>query len=192
MSGQPPIRPEQGSYGQFQVATSQPKTLCSRSKDILAKLRESIPQNETQWQQARDLHGYSTAGNVLQKTRDILENRITKQDLRNFLTIASCCVDWHLGRKQEAYQKFKMQISAATELTIQKYMSSLRAMVQAMEPVYLRGPRHRVFEGTLLYCTYRITCPGSVLLLRRSTYWAVVSYALYQRDRSVRFLFPGF
>ncbi|KAJ9427880.1 hypothetical protein FOXG_22022 [Fusarium oxysporum f. sp. lycopersici 4287] len=151
MSGQPPIRPEQGSYGQFQVATSQPKTLYSRSKDILAKLRESIPQNETQWQQARDLHGYSTAGNVLQKTRDILENRITKQDLRNFLTIASCCVDWHLGRKQEAYQRFKMQISAATELTIQKYMSSLRAMVQAMEPVYLRGPRHRVFEGTLLY-----------------------------------------
>lgn len=165
MNGQPPIRPEQGSYVQFQVVTSQPRNPHNRNKDVLAKLRESIPQNETQWQQARELHGYSTAENVLQKTRDVLENRISKADLRNFLSIASCCVDWHLGRKQEAYQNFKIWISPATELTIQRYMSYLRAMLQAMERVYLRGPRHRVFEGVLLYCMCRIDCPGSILLL---------------------------
>ncbi|KAF5540037.1 hypothetical protein FPHYL_12163 [Fusarium phyllophilum] len=151
MRQQPSIRPEQGSFVQFQLATSQPKTPYSRNKDILAKLRESIPQNEHQWQQARDLHGYSTAEDVLQKTRDVLENKIAKPDLRNFLIIASCCVDWHLGRKQEAYQNFKIQISDTSELTIQRYMSALRAMVQAMERVYLRGPRHRVLEGALLY-----------------------------------------
>ncbi|KAF5717154.1 hypothetical protein FMUND_5972 [Fusarium mundagurra] len=151
MSRQPSIRPEQGSFVQFQLATSQSRTPHSRNKDILAKLRESIPQNENQWQQARGRHRYSTAENVLQKTRDILENRIAKPDLRNFLIIASCCVDWHLGRKQEAYQKFKMQISDTSELTIQRYMSYLRAMLQAMERVYLRGPRHRVYEGVLLY-----------------------------------------
>ncbi|KAF4952800.1 hypothetical protein FGADI_6461 [Fusarium gaditjirri] len=151
MSGQPPIRPEQGCYGQFQVTASQSRTPYSRRQDVLAKLRESIPQNETKWQQARELHGYSTAEHVLHKTRDILENRIAKHDLRNFITIASCFVDWHLGRKQEAYQRFKMDISDTTQLTIQRYMSYLRAMIQAMEAVYLRGPRHRVFEGALLY-----------------------------------------
>ncbi|EWG51654.1 hypothetical protein FVEG_16831 [Fusarium verticillioides 7600] len=151
MSKQPPIRPEQGSFVQFQLATSQPRTPHSRNEDILAKLRESIPQNESQWQQARDLYGYSTAENVLQKTRDILENRIAKSDLWNFFIIALCCVDWHLGRKQQAYQEFKIQISDTSELTIQRYMSALRAMIQAMERVYLRGTRHRVFEGVLLY-----------------------------------------
>ncbi|KAF4501661.1 hypothetical protein FAGAP_2113 [Fusarium agapanthi] len=64
MSRQPPIRPEQGSYGQFQLPASQPKTPYSRSKEVLAKLRESIPQNEAQWQHTRDLHGYSTAENA--------------------------------------------------------------------------------------------------------------------------------
>jgi hypothetical protein len=159
MSKQPPIRPEQGSFVQFQLATSQPKTPHSRNKDILAKLRESIPQNETQWQRTRHLHGYSTAENVLQKTRDILENTIAKSDLRNFFIIASCCVDWHLGRKQQAYQGFKIQISDTSELTIQRYMSALRTMIQAMERVYLRGLRHRVFEGALLYCMYQIDFP---------------------------------
>ncbi|KAF4435983.1 hypothetical protein F53441_13347 [Fusarium austroafricanum] len=151
MSGQHPIRPEQGSYSQFQAITSQSRPPYSRDKVILAKLRESIPQNESQWQQARHLHSYITEENALQKTRDILENRITKQDLRHFISIASCCVDWHLGRKQEAYKNFKIQISSATELTIQRYMASVRGMVRAMDTLFLRGLRHRVFEATLLY-----------------------------------------
>ncbi|KAF5661955.1 hypothetical protein FCIRC_11653 [Fusarium circinatum] len=104
MSKQPPIRPEQGSYGQFQLP-SQPKTPFSRSRGALAKLRESIPQDEGQWQHARHLHRYNTAENI----------------------------------------------GDTSELTIQRYMSAVRAMVQAMDRVYLRGQRHRVFEGALLY-----------------------------------------
>ncbi|KAI7762652.1 hypothetical protein LZL87_013735 [Fusarium oxysporum] len=151
MSQQPPIRPEQGSYTEFQLETSHLKPPHKRDKDILAKLRDSVPQNETQWQQARQLHRYATAEHVFQKTKDILENRIAKQDLRNFISIATCCVYWHLNRKKDAYDYFKLQIGQATELTIQRYMSSVRSMVQAMNPLYLRGLKHRVFEAILLY-----------------------------------------
>ncbi|KAK2679072.1 hypothetical protein RAB80_004253 [Fusarium oxysporum f. sp. vasinfectum] len=151
MSQQPPIRPEQGSYTEFQLETSHLKPPHKRDKDILAKLRDSVPQNETQWQQARQLHRYATAEHVFQKTKDILENRIAKQDLRNFMSIATCCVYWHLNRKKDAYDYFKLQIGQATELTIQRYMSSVRSMVQAMNPLYLRGLKHRVFEAILLY-----------------------------------------
>ncbi|CZR45118.1 uncharacterized protein FPRO_15707 [Fusarium proliferatum ET1] len=79
MNGQPSIRPEQGSYVQFQVATSQPITSYNRKKDVLAKLRDSIPQNETQWQQAREFHGYSTAESVLQKTRTYWKTESQRQ-----------------------------------------------------------------------------------------------------------------
>ncbi|KAF4342963.1 hypothetical protein FBEOM_3053 [Fusarium beomiforme] len=151
MSRQLPIRPEQGSYSQFQLETSQPKPPHKRDEDILAKLRDSIPQNESQWQQARQLHSYATAEHVLQKTKDILENRVAKQDLRNFISIATCCTYWHLGRKKEAYDHFRLQIGFATELTIQRYMSSVRCMIQALNPLYRQGLQHRVFEVTLLY-----------------------------------------
>ncbi|CAF3557223.1 unnamed protein product [Fusarium graminearum] len=151
MSRQTPIRPEQGSYVQFQLQTGQNKPPSRRDKDILAKLKDSIPQDEAQWQQARQLNSYATTEDVLQKTQDILENRIAKQELRNFICIATCCVDWHLGRKKKAYSTFKSQISPATELTIQKYMSSVRGIIQLLDPVYLNGLRHRAFEGVLLY-----------------------------------------
>ncbi|KAF4448261.1 hypothetical protein F53441_8294 [Fusarium austroafricanum] len=151
MSRQPPIQPEQGSYSQFQLETSQPTPPRRRDKDILTKLRDSIPQNESQWQQTRQLRGYATAEHVLEKTKAILENRIDKQDLRNFMSIATCCIYWHLGRKKEAYAFFKSSISFATELTIQRYMSSVRGMIQAMDTVYRQGMRHRVFEAILLY-----------------------------------------
>jgi hypothetical protein len=162
MSRQPPIRPDQGSYNQFQLETSQSKPPYRRDKDILAKLRESIPQDEAQWQQARQLHRYATPEDVLQKARDILANRISKQDLRNFICIATCCVDWHLGRKTKAYDNFKSQISPATELTIQKYMSSARGVVQLLDSVYFGGLKHRAFECALLYgefCHPDPSCP---------------------------------
>ncbi|KAG8674054.1 hypothetical protein FPOAC2_00028 [Fusarium poae] len=151
MSRKAPIRPEQGSYVQFQLQAGQNKPPYRRDKDILAKLKDSIPQDEAQWQQARQLNGYATTEDVLQTTKDILENRIAKQELRNFICIATCCVNWHLGQKTKAYNTFKSQISSATELTIQKYMSSVRGMVQLLDPVYLTGLRHRAFEGVLLY-----------------------------------------
>ncbi|KAK2936400.1 hypothetical protein FoTM2_004346 [Fusarium oxysporum f. sp. vasinfectum] len=128
MSQQPPIRPEQGSYTEFQLETSHLKPPHKRDKDILAKLRDSVPQNETQWQQARQLHRYATAEHVFQKTKDILENRIAKQDLRNFMSIATCCVYWHLNRKKDAYDYFKLQIGQATELTIQSYRDICQAL----------------------------------------------------------------
>ncbi|KAG4268358.1 hypothetical protein FPRO04_12464 [Fusarium proliferatum] len=151
MSRQLPMRPEQGSYTEFQLETSHLKPPHSRDKGILAKLRESVPQNETQWQQARQLHRYATAEQVFQKTKEIIENRIAKTDLRNFISIATCCIYWHLDRKKDAYDYFRLQIGQATELTIQRYMSSVRSMVQAMNPLYLRGWKHRVFEAVLLY-----------------------------------------
>ncbi|KAM0292371.1 hypothetical protein ACHAPM_011757, partial [Fusarium culmorum] len=54
-------------------------------------------------------------------------------------------------RKEKAYSTFKSQISPATELTIQKYMSSVRGIIQLLDPVYTAGLRHRAFEGPLLY-----------------------------------------
>jgi hypothetical protein len=146
-----PIRPEQGSYGQFQLETGQSEPSYKPNKDILAKLKDSIPQDETQWQQARQSRGYATAEDILQKTREILENRILKQDLRNFISIATCCIDWHLGRKTKAYETFKSQVGPASDLTIQKYMSSVRGVVQLLDPVYRGGLRHRAFEATFLY-----------------------------------------
>jgi hypothetical protein len=157
MSRQPPIRPEQGSYSQFQLETSQEITPYRRDKDILKKLRDSLPQSEAQWQEARRLNGYATAEDVFQKTKDILENRIGKQDLQNFICIATCCVEWHLGQKTKAYEIFRSQFRSqinrpATELTIQKYMSSVRGLIQLMDTLYSGGLRHRAFEATFLYC----------------------------------------
>jgi hypothetical protein len=57
MSRQPSVRPEQGSFNEFRLDASQPndKWLYSRHKDVLTKLQNSIPQNESQWEQARQL-----------------------------------------------------------------------------------------------------------------------------------------
>jgi hypothetical protein len=152
MSQQPPIRPEQGSYIQFQLEASQSEPPYNRDKDILAKLRKSIPQDETQWQLAREDKEYVTPEDVLKRTRDILANRIAKQDLRTFICIATCCVNWHLGRKKKAYRDYKSQINSdTTELTIQKYMSAGRGVIQSLDSVYRGGLRHRAFEGALLY-----------------------------------------
>ncbi|KAF5635783.1 hypothetical protein F52700_5095 [Fusarium sp. NRRL 52700] len=104
MARQPPIRPEQGSYGQFQLPTSQPKTPHSRSKEVLAKLGESIPR-------------LKLSGNM-----------------PAIFTITA-----------------QQNIGDSTELMIQRYMSAVRAMVQAMERVCILGSRHRVYEGALLY-----------------------------------------
>ncbi|CEF77875.1 unnamed protein product [Fusarium graminearum] len=46
-----------------------------------------------------------------------------------------------------------MGVSSTTELTIQRYMSSMRGIVQALDTVYLWGLQHRVFEAALLYGT---------------------------------------
>jgi hypothetical protein len=99
MSRQTLIRPEQGSYVHCQLERGQNKPPYRRDKHILAKLKDSIPRDEAQWQQARMLNGNATTENVLHKTPDILENRIAKQELRNSICIATCCVEWHLGRK---------------------------------------------------------------------------------------------
>ncbi|KAF4449541.1 hypothetical protein F53441_7200 [Fusarium austroafricanum] len=153
MSHHLPIQPEQGSYLQFQIDPrfiTRPPTL-KRDK-VLKKLRDRIPQDENQWQEKRELHRFSAADDVLEKTKKLLNYVVTNQDTRRFLCLATCRVDWHLKQRAKAYARFKTEMnSSVSELTIMAYMKSIRGVLQSMDSLYRRRLRHRAFEAVLLY-----------------------------------------
>ena len=164
MDRQPNVQPGQGVFVEFQLEKrDEPTPPDRRDKDNFTKLRDSLPQNEAQWQEARRGFRYVSSDDVLRTTRDILENRINKIDLRNFIATATCCVLWYLDQKTEAYETFRSQTNgSATALTIQKYMSSVRGTIQLLNLLYDRGMRHRAFEAMFLYGD---NCKASCLIL---------------------------
>ncbi|KAF4990635.1 hypothetical protein FDECE_14300 [Fusarium decemcellulare] len=154
MSRQPPdVRPGQGSYGQFQLEASHPREPpLDRGGEILKKLREGIPKDEDQWRQMRQQHDFDTAEAVVKKVTDIVEDKTPNQGLRNFIRLAICCVEWHRGQKTAAYDNYRSHVSSdILEFTIEKYMTSVRNVIQSLDKVYLRGLRHRTFEAFFLY-----------------------------------------
>lgn len=116
------------------------------------RLRECIPQDEDQWREARERHGFSTPEEIHAKVSAIIKDDPSlPEDLRKFLHLASCCVGRYCGDEAK-YSKYRGRVhnEHLSELTIDRNMSVVQDIISSMDELY---PilQHRVFEIMLLY-----------------------------------------
>ncbi|KAF9777058.1 hypothetical protein IL306_004670 [Fusarium sp. DS 682] len=142
--------PSQTSYVQFGR-----DRLLRQQAAVFSKLNESIPKNENQWQEAREVHRFATPEDVYRTVSSLVQDvqdEFLPEDLRRLIYIAVCCVDYS-ENEAEAYRKYRSRIRAKDdlgELTIRNYMSLVRGLVALMDKLYPKL-QHRGFEGTLRY-----------------------------------------
>ncbi|EGU87506.1 hypothetical protein FOXB_01977 [Fusarium oxysporum f. sp. conglutinans Fo5176] len=149
MSGK---QPPETSYVQFTR-----DRLSRQQAAAFSKLNESIPKDENQWQEAREVHRFATPEDVHRTVSSLVQDiqgEFLPEDLRRLIYIAVCCVE-HSENEAEAYRKYRSRVHAKDDLrefTIRNYMSLVRAAialeVQASLPLYLpfivatRHPEH--------------------------------------------------
>ncbi|KAF5025531.1 hypothetical protein F66182_2383 [Fusarium sp. NRRL 66182] len=156
MSGKPP---SQVSYVQFNR-----DRLLRQQAAAFAKLNESIPKNENQWQEAREVHRFATPEDVYRTASSLVEDvqgEYLTEDLRRLIYIAVCCVD-HSEDEAGAYRKYRSRVHAKDnlgELTIRNYMSLVRGLVTLLDRLYLKL-RHRGFEAALLFAPLSLGALG--------------------------------
>jgi hypothetical protein len=129
--------------------------LTRQQATAFSKLNESIPKNENQWQEAREVHRFSTPEDVYRTVSSLVQDvqgEFLPEDLRRLIHIAVCCVD-HSENEAEAYRKYRSRVNAKEdlgELTIRNYMTLVRGLISLMDELY-EDLRHRSFEATLIY-----------------------------------------
>ncbi|KAF6528240.1 hypothetical protein IWW34DRAFT_859468 [Fusarium oxysporum f. sp. albedinis] len=156
MSGK---QPPETSYVQFTR-----DRLSRQQAAAFSKLNESIPKDENQWQEAREVHRFATPEDVHRTVSSLVQDiqgEFLPEDLRRLIYIAVCCVE-HSENEAEAYRKYRSRVHAKDDLrefTIRNYMSLVRGLVALMDELYPRS-RHRSFEGTLLYAPLTLGALG--------------------------------
>ncbi|KAF4493903.1 hypothetical protein FAGAP_9972 [Fusarium agapanthi] len=129
-----------------------------------SKLNESIPKNENQWQEAREVHRFATPEDVHTTVSSLVQDgqgEFLPEDLRRLIYIAVCCVE-HSENEAEAYRKYRSRVHAKDdlgELTIRNYMSLVRGLVALTDELYPKL-QHRIFEATLLYAPLTLGALG--------------------------------
>ncbi|KAI3570933.1 hypothetical protein IWW34DRAFT_773437 [Fusarium oxysporum f. sp. albedinis] len=152
-------QPPETSYAQFT------RNRLSRQKAAaFSKLNESMPKDENQWQETREVHRFATPEDVYRTISSLVQDiqgEHLPEDLRRLIYIAVCCVD-HSENESDAYRKYRSRVHAKGdlgELTIRNYMSLVRGLIALLDGVYLKL-RHRGFEGTLLYAPLSLGALG--------------------------------
>ncbi|EXK27028.1 hypothetical protein FOMG_16466 [Fusarium oxysporum f. sp. melonis 26406] len=138
--------------------------LTRQQATAFSKLNESIPKNENQWQEAREVHRFATPEDVYRTVSSLVQDvqgGFLPEDLRRLIYIAVCCVD-HSENEAEAYRKYRSRVNAKEdlgELTIRNYMTLVRGLISLMDELY-DDLRHRSFEATLLYAPLSLGALG--------------------------------
>lgn len=117
------------------------------------KLEESIPKTESEWQRVRQTHGFSTSEEMRVKVNTLL-NRECDDTVRKFIDIASSYVIGQQGEPKAGYDRLHslLENDQLSELTLNKYTTSVLKIIKLMDELFYQGLRHRAFEIVLLCC----------------------------------------
>ncbi|RSL89661.1 hypothetical protein CEP52_014838 [Fusarium oligoseptatum] len=147
-----PFDPGQASSGRGQLGQQ-----ASKRAAAFRELDRTIPKDEHQWREARQMQRFETPEDVYRTVSSLIrdnQDALLHEDLRRLVAIADCCVE---SRKDEtkAYRKYRSRFGYGladnirpTDYTIRNYMSLVRGLVTLIDQVYPRL-RHRAFEAVL-------------------------------------------
>lgn len=140
------------------LSSASKTTLYSRRKDIVwRRIQKGIPKTEDEWREARRRHRFSTSKDIQAKIKRLLEPKVIPEtgglsELIKFVDLATCYfITAYAGITAASNWLRSFRTIALEHGTLTRYMAGMLRMTKFMDMLYLRGHRHRAFEGVLLY-----------------------------------------